>query len=201
MGGQSQEIQFDLQPTTLLVDRSPEGDGLRADFFAGMQEVASNVKSALFLKPGDANSGDRQFGQLRLFDSKLGPDPIRSAAEEVVLGGWSQDDLEKLTAERAVYEKEFKWWAAGAGIGIEPPKPGQAMQRLERETAQVISNAQREVEKTFDMDGLKREREEYDQALKRRGMQIGIGIPWPEPGKLMKEYERQVIRRINQQQK
>lgn len=75
------------------------------------------------------------------------------------------------------------------------------MQRLERETAQVIANAQRTVEQTFDMSGLQKEREEYDKALQRRSTQIGIAIAWPQPGQLMKEYERQVIRRINQQQR
>lgn len=198
MATQSQELDFRITPAN-PTSLETSGDNLRGEFLAGMPEVASNVKSFLVL--GDHGSGDKQLGQVKFFDSKLKVDPIRAAAEEVILGGWSQQDLNKLAQEREKYNKEFKWWAAGAGIGIEPPKPGETMQRLERETQQVIAHAQQIVEKDFDMGGLQKERTEYDQALKRRSMQIGIGIAWPEPGNLMKEYERQVIRRINQLQK
>ncbi|MFN8655328.1 MAG: hypothetical protein U0105_03225 [Candidatus Obscuribacterales bacterium] len=208
MVSQTQELDFSITPNSLTnfegitgvaAHAGSNGDGLRSEFLAGISDVASNVKSFLVL--GDQSAGDHQLGPVKFFDSKLKVDPIRAAAEEVILGGWSQQDLNKLAQEREKHNKEFKWWAAGAGIGIEPPKAGETMQRLERETQQVIAHAQQIVEKDFDMAGLQKERDQYDQALKRRSMQIGIGIPWPEPGGLMKEYERQVIRRINQLQK
>lgn len=192
---QAQELDFRITPDSLT---HVESNADKGEFPAGRSEVASNVKSFLVL--GDQGSGDKQHGQVMFFDSKLKVDPIRAAAEEVILGGWSQQDLNNLAQEREKYNKEFKWWAAGAGIGIESPRPGEMMQRLERETQQVISHAQRIVEKDFDMPRLQRERDQYDQALKRRSMQIGIGIAWPEAGNLMKEYERQVICRINQLQ-
>lgn len=95
MATQLQEINFKVNASP-EVDNS-QGEGLRLDYFSGMQEVASNVKSFLMVGNGDGQTGEREFGQIKLFDSKLKPDPIRSAAEEVVLGGWTQDELTHLT--------------------------------------------------------------------------------------------------------